>query len=160
MRKFAIAVAAIVFATGALAVEVAGVKPTTRLPWRTELVLIGAGVRTKVFIKIYVGSLYVPAPRPIFRGAGQGPRRIQMNIMRSLTPDQLADALADGLKENNTEAELAAVKCKPRRWWHDEGVRRGEGKGRRTLTSPTARRRSASTARPKGRFPARRSTAR
>jgi len=46
----------------------------------------------------------------IFRLLAKGPRRIQMNIMRSLTPDQLVDALVDGLKENNSEAELAAVK--------------------------------------------------
>jgi len=112
MRKFVIAVAAVVFATGALAVEVAGVKVDDKATVAgQELVLNGAGVRTKVFIKIYVGSLYVPAKAVDLTAVlAKGPRRIQMNIMRSLTPDQLVDALVDGLKENNSEAELAAVK--------------------------------------------------
>ena len=112
MRKLVIAVAAIVFAAGALALEVAGVKVDDKATVAgQELVLNGAGVRTKVFIKVYVGSLYVPAKATDLSAVlAKGPRRIQMNLMRSLTPDQLVDALVDGLKENNTEAELAAVK--------------------------------------------------
>jgi long-chain acyl-CoA synthetase len=34
-----------------------------------------------------------------------------MNLLRNLSADQLVDALVDGLKDNNTEAELAAVKA-------------------------------------------------
>jgi len=34
-----------------------------------------------------------------------------MNLLRDLTADQLVDSLNDGLKDNNTEAELAAVKA-------------------------------------------------
>ncbi len=34
-----------------------------------------------------------------------------MNLLRTLAPDQLVDALNEGLKENNSEAELAAVKA-------------------------------------------------
>ena len=33
-----------------------------------------------------------------------------MNIMRSLSAEQLIDALVDGMKENNSADELAAVK--------------------------------------------------
>jgi len=112
MRKFIIAIAALVVATGAFAVEVAGVKVDDRTTVAgQDLVLNGAGVRTKVFIKIYVGSLYVPAKATDLAAVlAKGPRRIQMNILRSLTPDQLVDALVDGLKENNSADELAAVK--------------------------------------------------
>ena len=108
MRKFVIAVAAAVFATGALAVEVAGVKVDDKATVAgQELVLNGAGVRTKVFIKIYVGSLYVPAKAADLNAVlAKGPRRIQMNIMRSLTPDQLVDALVDGLKDNNSTLDF------------------------------------------------------
>jgi len=112
MRKFIIAIAALVVATGAFAVEVAGVKVDDRTTVAgQDLVLNGAGVRTKVFIKIYVGSLYVPAKATDLAAVlAKGPRRIQMNILRSLTPDQLVDALVDGLKENKSADELAAVK--------------------------------------------------
>jgi hypothetical protein len=112
MRKFIIAVAALVVATGAFAFEVAGVKVDDRVTVAgQELVLNGAGVRTKVFVKIYVGSLYVPAKAPDLAAVlAKGPRRIQMNILRGLTAEQLVDALVDGLKENNSADELAAVK--------------------------------------------------
>jgi long-chain acyl-CoA synthetase len=112
MRKLTIALAALAFATGALAVEVAGIKIDDKATVAgQELVLNGAGIRTKVFIKIYVGSLYLPAKAPDLAAVlAKSPRRIQMNILRSLTADQLVDALVEGLKENNSEAELAAVK--------------------------------------------------
>src|ERR1700730_1478371 len=38
------------------------------------------------------------------------PRRIQLNLLRTLSADQLVDALNEGLAENNTTAELGAVK--------------------------------------------------
>jgi long-chain acyl-CoA synthetase len=112
MRKLIIAVAAIVVATGACAVEVAGVKVDDKATVAgQELVLNGAGLRTKVFLKIYVGSLYVPAKAADLTGVlAKAPRRIQMNIMRSLTADQLVDALVEGINANNSADELAAVK--------------------------------------------------
>jgi len=112
MRKLTIALAALAFATGAFAVELAGIKIDDKATVAgQELVLNGAGIRTKVFIKIYVGSLYLPAKSTDLAAVlAKSPRRIQMNILRSLTADQLVDALVDGLKDNNSEAELAAVK--------------------------------------------------
>ena len=74
--------------------------------------LNGAGVRTKVDLQGLRGSLYLPAkattPAAVLAKA---PRRIQMNLLRNLSADQLVDALVDGLKDNNTPAELAAVKA-------------------------------------------------
>ena len=34
-----------------------------------------------------------------------------MNLLRDLSADQLVNALVDGLKDNNSEAELAAIKA-------------------------------------------------
>jgi hypothetical protein len=112
MRKLLIAVAVLVVATAAFAVEVAGVRIDDKASVAgQELVLNGAGMRTKVFLKIYIGSLYLPAKAGDLSGVlAKGPRRIQMNVMRSLTADQLVDALIDGLKENNSADELNAVK--------------------------------------------------
>ncbi|MGE5089824.1 MAG: chalcone isomerase family protein [Candidatus Levyibacteriota bacterium] len=77
----------------------------------TELVLNGAGIRKKLFFKVYVGSLYLPGKASSTQDVlAQAPRRIQMNMLRSLTADQLVEALVDGLKDNTTEAERTAIK--------------------------------------------------
>ena len=109
----AVAAVALAWSAGASALEVGGVNlPDKESVGGQELVLNGAGVRTRAFFKVYVASLYVPA-KATTTGAvlAKGPRRIQMNLLRNLSPDQLVDALVDGLKDNNGEAELAAVKA-------------------------------------------------
>jgi long-chain acyl-CoA synthetase len=75
-----------------------------------ELLLNGAGTRTRLAFKVYVASLYVPQkttdPAVVMTSA---PRRVQLNLLRTLTPDQLVDALVQGLKENNTAQEMTAL---------------------------------------------------
>ena len=52
-----------------------------------ELVLNGAGVRTRAIFKVYVGSLYVPAKATTAAAVlAKGPRRIQLNLLRDVTP--------------------------------------------------------------------------
>jgi len=99
-------------AVGALATEVGGVRLEDKLAMGArELVLNGAGVRTKLVFKVYVASLYVPQKATDLAGVlSQGPRRIQLNLLRTLSADQLVDALNEGLAGNNSAAELAAVK--------------------------------------------------
>jgi hypothetical protein len=100
------------FAAAALAAEVGGVKLDDKVSMGAqELVLNGAGVRTKVVFKVYVASLYVPQKSTDLAGVlSKAPRRIQLNLLRTLSADQLVDALNEGLTENNSAAELAAVK--------------------------------------------------
>jgi len=113
MRKLTALLLALLFAAGAQAAEVGGVKLDDKVSLGgQELVLNGAGIRTRAIFKVYVGSLYVPAKAGSLAAVlEKGPRRIQMNVLRDLTADQLVDALVDGMKENNTPAELAAVKA-------------------------------------------------
>ncbi|HVF63491.1 MAG TPA: chalcone isomerase family protein [Casimicrobiaceae bacterium] len=94
------------------AAEVAGVKLDDRVNvGGQDLVLNGAGVRTRAIFKVYVGSLYLPAKATTPAAAlAKGPRRIQLNQLRNITADQLVDALIEGLKENTTEAEFTAIK--------------------------------------------------
>jgi len=110
MRRLLITVLALCLAGAALALETGGVRLDDKASvGGQELVLNGAGVRSRVVFKVYVASLYLPAkttdPAAVLARA---PRRIQMNMLRTLAPDQLVDALSEGLKENNSEAELAA----------------------------------------------------
>jgi Chalcone isomerase-like len=96
----------------ARAAEVGGIKLEDKVSvGAQELVLNGAGVRTKVVFKIYVASLYLPQKAVDLTAVlAKSPRRIQLNLLRTLSADQLVDALNEGLAENNAAAELAAVK--------------------------------------------------
>jgi hypothetical protein len=111
-RSIGMAVVLACLAASAQAAEVAGVKLDDKASvGGQELVLNGAGIRTRAVFKVYVGSLYLPAkatsPAAVLAA---GPRRVQMNLLRNLSADQLVDALVDGLKDNTTEAEFGAIK--------------------------------------------------
>jgi Chalcone isomerase-like len=112
MRKILITAFGVLLAAGAQAAEVGGVKLNDKLMvGGQELVLNGAGVRSRAVFKVYVGSLYVPAKATTLAAVlEKAPRRFQLNILRSLSSDQLNDALSDGLKDNNSAADLAAIK--------------------------------------------------
>lgn len=113
MRKLIALAAALALAAGVEAAEVGGVNlPDKASVGGSELVLNGAGVRTRAIFKVYVGSLYLPAKATTAAAVlEKGPRRIQMNLLRDLSADQLVGALVDGLKDNSTPAELAAVQA-------------------------------------------------
>ena len=111
--RVATLVAALLAVPGLHAAEVAGVKIDERIKvGNSELVLNGAGLRSKVFIKVYVGALYVSqkASTPAALLDAGSPRRMSLRLLRDLDSDTLYGALRDGLKDNNTEAELAALK--------------------------------------------------
>ena len=112
MRKLLIMCFAMCFAAPALAADVGGVKLADKATLGgQELVLNGAGIRTKAIFKVYVVSLYEPAKAADLAGVlAKGPRRVQMNLLRNLSADDLVNALVDGLKEANSEQEAAAVK--------------------------------------------------
>ena len=112
-RRLAVAALALLLVPGAgAAAEVGGVKLDERASVAgQDLVLNGAGVRTRAIFKVYVGSLYLPARVTSTSAALAGvPRRVQLNLLRTLTADQLVDALVDGLKDNNPASELDAVR--------------------------------------------------
>src|SRR3954447_18379295 len=96
-----------------LAAEVGGVKLDDKVSIGSQdLVLNGAGIRTRAMFKVYVGSLYLPTKASSIDGVlGTGPRRIQLNLLRDLSGDQLADAVNDGMKESNPPPDVEAVKA-------------------------------------------------
>ena len=113
IRKFVILLALCVASVPALAAEVAGVKLDDKISvGGQELVLNGAGTRTKVMFKVYVGSLYVPAKATTAAAVyAKAPRRVQLNMMRDVGADQMIEALSDGLKQANSAADAGAVKA-------------------------------------------------
>jgi hypothetical protein len=97
------------------AVEMAGVKVDDQARvGSSELVLNGAGVRTRLIFKVYVGALYLPDKTADAANilASAGPKRIAMTLLRDLTAKQLVDALEDGLRANHTEAEMPALRAR------------------------------------------------
>ena len=105
------AIAAFFAATSVWAIDVEGVKLDDRISvGGHELVLNGAGVRKRAIFKIYVGSLYVPTKARTAQDVlAKSPRRVQLNLLRNLSADQLVEALMDGLKQNLTDAEMQAI---------------------------------------------------
>jgi hypothetical protein len=111
MKRLGFALALAV-AVPAAALDVNGVNVAdTATVAGTPLVLNGAGVRSKVIFKVYVASLYVPAKTTTLAGVLAGPRRVQLNMLRTLEAETLLEALQDGMKENSSAEALAAVKA-------------------------------------------------
>lgn len=68
-----------------------------------ELVLNGAGLRKKLFIKLYVGSLYLGAPSNDAVGvvAAEESMAIRLNVLSDLlTRDKMLKALKDGFSKS------------------------------------------------------------
>ena len=97
----------------AVAAEIAGVKVDERVKLgSSELQLNGAGVRTRVFFKVYVGALYLQERKS---GAAEvlamkGAKRVSMTLLRDLGAKQLTDALEEGVRANHSEAEIAPLR--------------------------------------------------
>lgn len=100
-------------AVPAFAAEVAGVKVDDRIRLESaELVLNGAGLRTKAFFKVYVAGLYLAAKRTSAADvlALPGAKRVTMRMMRDLSAKQLTDALDEGFRDNTPPAEQEPLK--------------------------------------------------
>jgi hypothetical protein len=95
------------------AIDIAGVKFEDKTQaGAAELSLNGAGLRKKAFFKVYAIGLYLAERKNSADGvlAAKGAKRIHIVTLRDLTAEQFADALMDALRDNNTAAELAAIK--------------------------------------------------
>ena len=115
MKRMILVLSLALMSNGAGAAEVAGVKLDDKLrltPAGPELVLNGAGIRTRFFFKVYVGALYVSEKKASAADvlALAGPKRVAMHMLRELTAQQLTEALAEGMSNNATDAEQATLK--------------------------------------------------
>jgi hypothetical protein len=101
------------FAVPALAAEVGGVRVEDRIKLESgELVLNGAGLRTKAFFKVYVAGLYLAEKKTSVDEvlALPGAKRVSMRLMRNLSAKQLTDALDEGIRDNTPAAEQEPLK--------------------------------------------------
>ncbi|MFA6147654.1 MAG: chalcone isomerase family protein [bacterium] len=115
MRKLAIALSFLLLSSNVWALDVAGVKVSPTISSRQKtLTLNGAGIRKKLFIKVYVGSLYterkVATPAQLL--ADPGEKLIRMNfVYKKVEKEKIVDAFAEGL-ENNSPAVARSPEAK------------------------------------------------
>jgi len=117
MKRLFIAVLFVSALTAAQAAEVAGVKLDDKLrlaPGGPELVLNGAGIRTRTIFKVYVAGLYLPEKKGTTADvlALAGPKRVAMTMLRDLGAQQLSEALAEGIRNNSSAVEQETLKAR------------------------------------------------
>jgi len=92
----------------AAAVDVNGFKfdDTARVAGK-ELKLNGAGMRTKVIIKVYAAGLYLTEKKTTMAeiAALEGPRRVTLIMARDVSSDSFGSAFMEGLKDNTSTVE-------------------------------------------------------
>lgn len=104
----------LLMALPAYAKEIAGVlvNDTLKTEDGTTLQLNGAGIRSKLFMDIYIAELYMEKPSTVAAEVigDRGKKRIVMHFLYSeVTKDKLVEAWNDGFKENNSAGDLAKL---------------------------------------------------
>lgn len=96
----------------ALAAEVAGVKIDERARVaNADLILNGAGLRKRLVFQVYAMGLYVSQKTKDAASLVKqpGPKRVAIHMLRDVGAEQFSEALADGIRENHSEAESKAL---------------------------------------------------
>ena len=99
----------------AYAADVAGVKiDDSAKVGDTSLALNGAGLRIRMFIKVYVGALYLVKKTNSGDAAisDAGAKRVALHLLRDLKAEQVSGALNDGLIANNSAADMTKLDAK------------------------------------------------
>ena len=110
--RAALALSLAIGASETYAAEVAGVTlaPSVQVSG-TTLTLNGAGLRRKVFFKVYVMGLYVVHGSSDASAllAEPGPKRVAIHMLRDVGADTFSNALREGIRDNHSEAQAAAL---------------------------------------------------
>ena len=105
----------LLLAVPAFGAEVAGVKvdDKTRVG-NAELVLNGAGLRKRFFLQVYAMGLYLPKKTASAAEAigAEGPKRAAIHMLRDVGAATFNEALAQGIRENHTEAQVKALESR------------------------------------------------
>lgn len=114
LKQAGVALLFTMIAASGQAADVAGVRvPDTAKVGGADLPLNGAGLRTRVVVKVYVGALYLAEKKTAAADAlaSKGAKRVALHLLRDLSVEQLSGALSDGLHDNLSEAERAQFKA-------------------------------------------------
>jgi len=100
------------FSSTAFALEIADIQIEAKtLVEQKELLLNGAGLRTKYFFNVYVAALYVQEPSSTANQIITQPgfKRLQLTLLRDLSAKQLIEAFQQGLEQNLSPAALTSL---------------------------------------------------
>jgi hypothetical protein len=89
----------------------AGIAFATLSAAADELTLNGSGIRKRVFFEVYSIGLYLPKKTASAQEAiaAPGPKRIDIRMLRNVSAEQFSGALAEGIRENHSEAEARTL---------------------------------------------------
>lgn len=115
MARIATLVLAALLPLAAVAAEVGGIKLDDKAridAGGPELVLNGAGIRTRFVVKVYVAGLYLAEKKAAAADAIAlaGPKRVSITMLRDVGAQQFNEALVDGFRANNTAADVERLK--------------------------------------------------
>jgi hypothetical protein len=132
--RFAAAIAALLLTTQAAPVAAANLKgiefPDTITVEGKELRLNGIGVRSKFFVSVYLGALYLPTPAgdPAAIISSEETKRVVMHFLHSkVSGSQFRDALTEGFTANSAD-RLPALRERLDRFlgWFDADMVTGD----------------------------------
>jgi hypothetical protein len=110
--KKVIAILLLCLSTQAFAMTVGGVKLADKIHLgKNDLILNGAGLRTKYILSIYVGALYLKDKEVTAEAvlADTGAKRVELHILHHLSAGDFMEAFNKAIKENLTTEEYVAV---------------------------------------------------
>ena len=108
----AVAMIAGAVSQSALAAEVAGIKfAETQKVGGKDLQLNGLGIRNKFIVKVYATALYLQEKKSTVEEvfAAEGPRRIQLVIMRDISSDDFGNAFMSGINNNSDSKDKTKI---------------------------------------------------
>lgn len=97
------------------AVEISGVKLDDKVQLDNHpLVLSGAGLRTKFFIKVYAAGLYLGEKKRTSAEvlADNGAKRMLFHLMRDVSGKQMLDAINEAIPPNHSADEMKALESR------------------------------------------------
>ena len=112
MKKIFFVVCCLLLSWNAGALEVAGVRLADSVHIGSrDLVLNGAGVRSKFFLDLYIAALYLPEKKTsaVAVLADGGEKRMALHLLRDISAEHLLNAFDKAIKANHTTVELAAL---------------------------------------------------
>ena len=115
MRLIIAVTLALLLATQSSARTIAGIEvpENTSLPgYEGSLVLNGAGIRTKMFFKIYLAALYLPTPVAEAKQIveSEAAKRIEMRFIHSeVSKEKMDDGWQDGFSNNTSSAQMSRL---------------------------------------------------
>ena len=112
MKKILLLICCLFLSWNASAMEVAGVKLADGIHLGNhDLVLNGAGLRTRFFFKVYVAALYLGEKTHVAEAAldQSGVKRVSMHILREISDEKMLNAFNEVMIANHTPAEMQAL---------------------------------------------------